>query len=307
VVTSPLSDSNLTIIGPRLLVAWPAGNSGAVTFFAPSNGVNGSLSIELANSSIGNPIGPVYKADGGGNSTVGVQAHFLLNSSAVLSVAILGSIRTIRDFVEGPSLLYPKIQNATQFISTDSGGLSISRLWLDNITTTTLTFLPTDTKRVIAIDNQTAKFEAGSYVFSASFDYPQLTQFTAKEVLNPSSQSLIVQQPNQAESLSFLSYTTKLTAGAWRFLTYFGRDSMISALLLEPVLSQGQDGAMEAVLAGVLERINRTDGSVCHEETIGYVSIHQVKSVTNNTAIMPLGLIFRITSLALLHSAITRW
>lgn len=28
VVTSPLPDSNLTIIGPRLVVAWPAGNSG---------------------------------------------------------------------------------------------------------------------------------------------------------------------------------------------------------------------------------------------------------------------------------------
>ena len=41
---------------------------------------------------------------------------------------------------------------------------------------------------------------------------------------------------------------------------------MIAALLLEPVLSQE---AMEAVLAGVLERINRTDGSACHEETIG--------------------------------------
>ena len=44
---------------------------------------------------------------------------------------------------------------------------------------------------------------------------------------------------------------------------------MISALLLEPVLSSGQGGALEAVLAGVLERVNASDGSVCHEETIG--------------------------------------
>jgi hypothetical protein len=79
-----------------------------------------------------------------------------------------------------------------------------------------------------------------------------------------------MQLPMQTTSLSFLSYTTKLTAGAWRFLTYFGRDSMISALLLEPVLSEGQGGAIEAVIAGVVERINMTDGSVCHEETIGY-------------------------------------
>jgi hypothetical protein len=75
--------------------------------------------------------------------------------------------------------------------------------------------------------------------------------------------------PTQTTSLAFLSYTTKLTAGAWRFLTYFGRDTMIAALLLEPVLSEGSGSAMEAVLGGVLERINMTDGSVCHEETIG--------------------------------------
>jgi len=44
---------------------------------------------------------------------------------------------------------------------------------------------------------------------------------------------------------------------------------MISALLMFPVLSQGKGGAIEAVIAAVLERINGTDGSVCHEETIG--------------------------------------
>jgi hypothetical protein len=44
---------------------------------------------------------------------------------------------------------------------------------------------------------------------------------------------------------------------------------MISALLLESVLSEGKGGAIEAVISAVLERINSTDGSVCHEETIG--------------------------------------
>lgn len=44
---------------------------------------------------------------------------------------------------------------------------------------------------------------------------------------------------------------------------------MISALLLQPVLSEGQGSAVEAVISAVLERINSTDGSVCHEETIG--------------------------------------
>ena len=121
----------------------------------------------------------------------------------------------------------------------------------------------------ITINNKTISFGAGFYTFSASFNYPQLTQLPPSRVLNTASQNLINQQPDQTTSLSFLSYTEKLLAGAWRFLTYFGRDSMISALLLEPVISQGNGSATEAVIGAVLERLNRSDGSVCHEETIG--------------------------------------
>jgi hypothetical protein len=60
---------------------------------------------------------------------------------------------------------------------------------------------------------------------------------------------------------------------------------MISALLLEPVLSQGNGSATEAVIGAVLERINRTDGSVCHEETIGdyatYSNLQENKTSTD--------------------------
>jgi hypothetical protein len=44
---------------------------------------------------------------------------------------------------------------------------------------------------------------------------------------------------------------------------------MISALLLHPVPSERSGSAIEAAIGAVPERINRTDGSVCHEETIG--------------------------------------
>lgn len=69
--------------------------------------------------------------------------------------------------------------------------------------------------------------------------------------------------------MSFLSYKDKLLAGTWRFLTYFGRDSMISVLLMRSILSEGQGGAIEAAIAAVLERVNKQDGTVCHEEAIG--------------------------------------
>ena len=38
---------------------------------------------------------------------------------------------------------------------------------------------------------------------------------------------------------------------------------------MQPVLSEGENGAIEAVISAVLERINRTDGTICHEEVIG--------------------------------------
>jgi hypothetical protein len=112
-------------------------------------------------------------------------------------------------------------------------------------------------------------FDAGDYIFSAELDYPQMTQMPPSKLLNSESQGLISQQPDQTAALSFLSYTEKLLAGSWTYLTYFGRDSMLSALLLEPVFSTGNNSAMEAVIGAALERLNRTDGSVCHEEIIG--------------------------------------
>jgi hypothetical protein len=271
VVTSPLPESNLSIIGPRLIVAWPAGNSGVCAFFAPQSGVNGSLGIEIVNSTDGQALQPVsMKANGSQYPSVGISGVIRFNASATLTVPLLGSIRTIRDFTEGPSILVPEIQMAIHISSLPEGGATLSRLWLDNITTTNFGFIPRKSSQgaAVKVNKQTLSFTPGDYVFYADFNYPQLTQLNASVVLNSASQGLISQQPDQTTSLSFLSYTDKLLAGAWRFLTYFGRDSMIAALLLQPVLS---DQAIEAVIGAVLERINRTDGSVCHEETIGLV------------------------------------
>ncbi|KAI9151992.1 Long-chain-fatty-acid--CoA ligase FadD13 [Paramyrothecium foliicola] len=286
VVTSPLGSSDLTIIGPRLLVAWPAGNSGIAAFFQPQNGVNGSLSIALANSSTsGRFLDPVYQPTSTRNPTVGITSQIILNSSARLTVSILGSVRTIRDFTEGPSILVPDIQDAVELSELDNGGIALTRLWLDNTTLTTLSFSPSSAASSISIKDGIVEFDSGVYVFNASFNYPQLEQLGPDAVLNPDSKSLIAQDPDQTLSLSFLSYTDKILAGAWRFLTYFGRDSMISMLLLEPVLSAGDGSFFEAGISAVLERINKTDGSVAHEETIGdyatYLNLQENVSSTD--------------------------
>lgn len=303
VVTSPLFDSNLSVIGPRLLVrfttqlcrqlgltrgqiAWPAGNSGVVAFFKPNPGVNGTLAISLdPSSSTGNDLDPIFEASNSGNATVGVSGIIKLNTTSTMSLAILGSIRTIRDFTEGPSLLQPSIQSALQFTNASNGTVKISRLWLDNTTTTTLSFAPISDSVLPKINNQTIDFDAGTYAFSASYDYPQMKQLTTQSLLNPASLDLQSQSPDQVSSLSFLSYTDKLLAGAWRFLTYFGRDTMISLLLMQPILSVGEGSATEAVIGAVLERLNRTDGSAAHEETIGdYATYLHLQDNVTSTA-----------------------
>ena len=274
VVTSPLPDSDLTIIGPRLLVAWPAGNSGIAIYFEPLDGVAGNLGTELQNSSTSRlPLEPIYTQDNASaNPIVGVSGILTFNSSATISLPILGSIRTIRSYTEGGSIPPDSIQDAIEY-STGLLGVALSRTWFDNVTTTTISFTETATNLTnsssITVDNTTVSIAAGTYEFNASFNYPQLDQLSKQEVLNENSQNLITQDVDQTTSLSFLSYSSKLLAGAWRFLTYFGRDSMISDLLMQSVLSEGEGGAIEAVISAVLERLNKTDGSVCHEETIG--------------------------------------
>ena len=255
-----------------------------MAYFEPLDGANGTLGLALKNSSAtGAYLDPIYDNFDSQSPVYGISGLLHLNSSAILSVPILGSIRTIRDFVEGPSLLQPTIQDAIKY-GQDQETVSISRLWLDNVTTTTLAFSPADGGS-IKINNRTLNFEAGTYAFNASFNFPQLRPLSQKEVLNSQSQGLVTQGGDGTESLSFLSYSDKLLAGAWRFLTYFGRDSMISLLLMEPILSPGEGGAIEAVIGAVLERLNSTDGSVCHEETIGdYATYLNLKDNITSTA-----------------------
>lgn len=263
--------------GPQLVadarqIAWPAGNSGIAALFEPQEGGDGTLGLSLVNStSTGNSLDPIYENGETDESPpiVGVSGHLSFNSSATLTVPILGSVRTMRDYIEGSKILVPEIQDAIKFTEVDQGGVSLDRLWLDNVTTTTLSFTPNAENGSVTIDEKTLKFEPGVYSFNASFNYPQLDQLSPQEVFNEEAQNLIDDSPELSQALSFLSYTTKLTAGAWRFLTYFGRDSMISMLLMSPILSVGEDSGFEAGIMALLERINKTDGGVAHEETIG--------------------------------------
>ncbi|KAL1600475.1 hypothetical protein SLS60_006861 [Paraconiothyrium brasiliense] len=275
VVTSPDANNNNSNTKPRLLVAWPAGNSGAAAYFEAEN--NGTLGLQLQNSTTdGQVLETVNEPAASGaqneNPRVGVKGLIHFDAPARLTLPILGSVRSIRDYSEGGGILSPDVQNAVVTGKFGNNGGQFSRTWFDGVTTTWLDFTPTSGAEVVQIitgDKWMLRFGTGTYEFRATFNYPQLDQLSPSEVLTNASQGLVEESPDLTKSLSFLSYSNKLLAGSWRFLTYFGRDSMLSALLMQDILSQGEGGALEAVIGAVIERINKTDGSVCHEENLG--------------------------------------
>lgn len=267
VITSPLDEDVNNTIRPRVLAAWPAGNAGVVAYFNSLNGSNDRLGISLSDNAGQERIIPIYEPSTiqGSNAIVGVTTYLKFNASAVLSHTILGSVRTIRDFVEGRDALNPDIRNTSQ-ISPIRNGFEITQRWLDNTTETRLAF--TSLVHKIELNQTTVTFGPGTYKMDISYNYPQLEQLSINSLLKNGS-NIDKSDRDSIKLLSFLSYTNKITAGGWRFLTYFGRDSLISALLLEPILSVGEGGAMEAALTAAIERIDRITGSVCHEEVIG--------------------------------------
>ncbi|KAI8223794.1 glycogen debranching enzyme [Colletotrichum sp. SAR 10_77] len=275
VVTSPLPNNNLTIIGPRLLAG--AGftpvksvHSGLVAYFEPQIGVNGSLAIGLQNSSeTGHALKPIYDEDNKeGYFIVGISGLLKFNSSATLRVHTLGGIRTICDFSEGPGLLEDVMRDAVNFNELEYGLASIDRSWLNNVTSTTLTFTHVDENGVITVKDRKLHFRAGTDIFNASFNYPQLTQLPPENTLAESANGLVEEEHYIVQGLAFLSSSGRFLAGAWRFLTYFGRGSVISVLLVESILSHGKNISCEAGISAGIERIDPETGAAAHDETI---------------------------------------
>ncbi|MFQ5630999.1 MAG: hypothetical protein ACE5I1_19685, partial [bacterium] len=75
----------------------------------------------------------------------------------------------------------------------------------------------------------------------------------------------------QVKSMELMSSQEKLMAGLPNYATYFGRDMMMSALMLEPVLKPAM---LEHVIANVLKKL-LPNGEVSHEEGLGSQAIRE--------------------------------
>lgn len=100
---------------------------------------------------------------------------------------------------------------------------------------------------------------------TASSGETPLNGLADNELLN----ARAAKDPAARNALRFLSYREKFLAGSWRFQTYFGRDTLMSLRLLMPVL---QPQAIEAGLGSVLARLDAR-GDVAHEEGIGEFAV----------------------------------
>lgn len=234
---------------PRLIVAFPAGNSGVALWFEESGeGVEAQL------------VGTLEEVEEPSGMR-GIRGILKVSTDRlVVDRAALGSVRTIREVMHGAKLsaqLVPKAEATKErlFFSRESAGKR-ARYHLE---------LEVLEGRAAGGAHPTLEAsEVGQGIrlrFTALTDEPPLTPIPMDELLTAEAGGDLLSK----QVLAFLTYEEKLLAGSWRFLTYFGRDTLLSLQLLMPVL---QPRVVEAGLGSVLVRLS-PEGRVAHEEDIG--------------------------------------
>jgi len=237
---------------PRILVAFPAGNSGVGLWFKETTTpVTWTLVM---------PPRPVMLLDQKRRPLRGIEFEVEADASELRPrAAVLSSVRVLRDYEllgKSPAEVMVAPRRAAE-------RLSWARDRLDTAAGYRLTI------------EAVAGAQVSAERFTAANGAPlrlRIQALTGEPPLQPLDSILASSAGNDARArnaLAFLSYQEKFLAGSWRFNTYFGRDTMISALLLAPVL---EPQAIESALASVLDRL-APNGEVAHEEDIGEFAV----------------------------------
>jgi hypothetical protein len=238
----------------RILVAFPAGNSGVGLWFQPQKTdaqwfVNSAPKVSDTKDSAGRPLYGVM-------FDVSIALASLTPKQAVLS-----SVRVLRDY-ESLGTVPAEIGAHVGMVGNK---LTWSRDRLDGAAGYRLTVEVIGGK--LGMSGQITAGTDGQIKLrvTACSGEPPLTPLAGTALLNGKE----AHDPAAVNTLSFLSYKEKFLAGSWRFNTYFGRDTLMSVKLLMPVLAPE---ATEAGLRAVLERLSAA-GEVAHEEGIGEFAV----------------------------------
>ena len=237
---------------PRILVAFPAGNSGVGLWFQPlARAATWRLEQPPRATTAPGVAGPQPAI----LSIASIDAPRLRFKQAVLS-----SVRFLRDYQSVGR--FPPELAVTPTIAGDT--IRWSRARLDGAPGYVLQIRVLSGRLsqdgIVAVSGAPIRLE----IVASSGEKP-LTGLAPSDLLN----ARAANDPAARNALRFLSYREKFLAGSWRFQTYFGRDTLMSLRLLMPAL---QPRAIEAGLGSVLARLD-SDGDVAHEEGIGEFAV----------------------------------
>ncbi|PCI37626.1 MAG: hypothetical protein COB53_05970 [Elusimicrobia bacterium] len=98
-----------------------------------------------------------------------------------------------------------------------------------------------------------------------------LKEIFTREFLSWCKRHKSVRLARDLRSAQILFTRKKLLAGLKNYGTYFGRDTLLTALMMDDILSTPM---MELILRGVLKRVS-PEGRVSHEESIGYLAVYE--------------------------------
>lgn len=235
---------------PRIIVAFPAGDSGVGVWFARAPHW---ASWHL----IGNPR-PIRTQDRRGRPLYGLSAIAELTGDRMVRPrrAVLSSIRVLRDF-QSLGTLPPGIETAPHV---HGRRLTWARQRIDGALSYRLSLQVLRGRlrgtRIIADRHGVIRLR-----ITGLTGEPPLTPLSGKQLLRDTHTGNAAAR----DTLTFLAYRQKFLAGSWRFDTYFGRDTLMSVRLLMPVLgAQAIDDALDSVLSRL-----SAQGQVAHEEIIG--------------------------------------
>jgi len=239
---------------PRILVAFPAGNSGVGLWFS-----HGPAPVSWALT--GRPQ-PLIDKDERGRPLYGMTAEASVSGAANLSIkqAVLSSVRVLRDYQALAT--FPAEVATTAAIQGST--ITWARDRLDGAAGYRLSVQITHGALHAGHFTPGSDGKIGLKITALCGETP-LTPLGGKHLLNDRAQADVAAR----NALAFLSYKEKFLAGSWRFNTYFGRDTLMSVRLLMPALTPE---AVNAGLGAVLTRLS-PQGEVAHEEDIGEFAI----------------------------------
>ncbi|MBE2971714.1 hypothetical protein IMT09_26930 [Burkholderia cepacia] len=241
---------------PRLLVVFPAGNSGTGLWFDDT--------AQPVNWSLDTPPSALSAPDAHGRPLYGIGADVSVDTGTLtIRQGVLSNVRFLRDFNGGATipqqiLTAPTVQGSAAQWQRDR---------IDGAPGYSLRITLRDGGSIVpaAGGKLVLSAPAGSHTLRLHVDAlsgeTPLSPITRAGLLAPS----VNPDPVSQNVLEFLSFHDKLLAGSWQYDTYFGRDTLISVRMLMPVL---EPAAIEAGLSSVLSRLS-ADGKVAHEEGIG--------------------------------------